>query len=113
MRVPRSLDLCVLLFATASLIACSKPTAPRSTAPGLPVYVDFPDAGTCAVGRTLCGAGCVNLLSHPDHCGACGTACSAGEVCVGGQCTGACPAPDQRTAPCMESPPPTRVPNCQ
>src|SRR5690349_15304959 len=58
---------------------------------GLPVYVDFPDTGACASGRTRCGAGCADLLSHPDHCGTCDTACAAGQLCVGGKCGAACP----------------------
>jgi len=28
------------------------------------VYVDFPATDSCAVGRTMCGAGCVDTFSH-------------------------------------------------
>ena len=33
-------------------------------------------------------AGCVDALSDPAHCGACGLACEAGEACVQGYCGG-------------------------
>jgi Stigma-specific protein, Stig1 len=33
---------------------------------------------------------CVDLGSDPQHCGACATACAAGQVCVSGHCTTEC-----------------------
>ncbi len=38
--------------------------------------------------RMSAGHGCVNLQTDPDHCGGCGTACSAGQICSSGGCTG-------------------------
>lgn len=48
--------------------------------------------GRCAVGLTDCGGGvCADLSSDRNHCGACGTACPAGDAaCYGGVCAVAC-----------------------
>lgn len=40
----------------------------------------------CGVEQTKCGAACVDLLSNPNSCGACGVACASGEACVAGSC---------------------------
>jgi hypothetical protein len=41
----------------------------------------------CPGGLVDCGDGtCVDLMSDPDHCGACGAACGAVQTCVGGAC---------------------------
>lgn len=39
-------------------------------------------------GLTWCEGACVDTLYDELHCGACGEACAAGEVCSGGVCTG-------------------------
>jgi hypothetical protein len=39
---------------------------------------------SCDAGRTACGNACVDLMTDPNHCGACGTTCDA--ACVLGQC---------------------------
>ncbi|MBI2395651.1 MAG: hypothetical protein HYV09_39160 [Deltaproteobacteria bacterium] len=51
--------------------------------------------GGCPSAQTLCGGSCTNTKFDPANCGACGTACGAGEVCVAGACAGssACTAP--------------------
>ena len=50
-----------------------------------------PDKGiVCGPGATVCDGQCVNLSSNPSHCGVCGTACKAGEVCSGGKCALSC-----------------------
>lgn len=41
---------------------------------------------TCKDAKVHCGAECVDLGRSPAHCGACGHACAASQVCVGGQC---------------------------
>lgn len=48
-------------------------------------------ATSCPTGTTPCGGGCVSLQNDRDHCGACGRACSASEVCVFGGCARSCP----------------------
>ena len=49
---------------------------------------DDPDGGGggCRADEVMCGGSCVDTDSNPRHCGGCGDACSAGEVCSGGVC---------------------------
>jgi hypothetical protein len=48
----------------------------------------------CALaGSVKCGATCVNLQEDQLNCGACGTACPAGQACSGGACSATCAAP--------------------
>lgn len=47
----------------------------------------------CDLGELACGGGCVRADRDPAHCGACGSACAAGELCVAGACGASCPAP--------------------
>ena len=49
-------------------------------------------APRCAEGETECGGVCVNLQRNRDNCGACGTACRDGLVCMAGRCAQSCPA---------------------
>src|SRR4029077_19109335 len=42
------------------------------------------DTDTCS--GTLCAGICTGLSSDPSNCGTCGTACSSGTPCVGGNC---------------------------
>jgi hypothetical protein len=48
--------------------------------------------GQCSMGKTTCPSGnvnaCVDLQKDPDHCGACGTKCTVGEICAAGACKG-------------------------
>lgn len=41
---------------------------------------------SCSVG-TDCDDDCVDLMTHPLHCGECGRPCGANQVCVRGECT--------------------------
>jgi len=84
------------LASVVLLAACSNSSAPGAK---LPVYVDFPP-DTCAVGRTICGAGCVDPLSHPQNCGICDSVCPANQACVGGICTATCPRDTTSAAVC-------------
>lgn len=45
------------------------------------------DAGACMGGQARCGAACVDLQTDEANCGRCGTACSAGGVCMAGRCS--------------------------
>ena len=61
-----------------------------------PVQAQQNDSQTCAAGLTLCpDAGCVDLQSDLDHCGACGILCASQLVavdCRNGECVRAdCP----------------------
>ena len=42
--------------------------------------------GDCMSGYTACGHSCVNLMTDPANCGACGNACQTGAVCIAGVC---------------------------
>ena len=50
------------------------------------------EGGWCPVGdgRLTCGVDCVNSLTDPENCGACGKVCDPNEVCSQGSCV--CPA---------------------
>lgn len=48
---------------------------------------------SCPDGQTPCEGQCVDLLSDPLHCNACGDPCGDGEQCVDGACTPSCAEP--------------------
>ena len=48
------------------------------------------DSAMCNAGLSLCSSKCANLQKDRDNCGACGTTCKAGEVCVAGKCAVSC-----------------------
>jgi streptogramin lyase len=63
---------------------------------GVPIVgAGNPDAGTdtplCRPGETQCGDECVVVSADRTNCGACGTTCAEGDVCVSGTCETACP----------------------
>lgn len=41
----------------------------------------------CAADRVLCDGVCVDVSTHPEHCGACGVSCGT-QACVDGMCVG-------------------------
>ncbi len=54
---------------------------------------DALSCGTCmddcgAMGRDCCRGACVDYQTDESHCGACGNACAAGQICCGGACVG-------------------------
>jgi hypothetical protein len=54
---------------------------------GLDAVVDV----ACGADQTRCGGQCVNPRNNPQNCGACGTNCPSGNVCVNGACMQSCP----------------------
>src|SRR5712691_8876231 len=51
-------------------------------APSLDASKDGAAAASCTrAGEVSCGAACTSLKSDPANCGACGVACSQGQVC--------------------------------
>jgi len=86
----------MLMFAFAALsLACDRNYLHTGTVTPIkpvppPAPVPIQSDGTCASGLSACGemgAGyCFNLLSAPDHCGACGSACPLGIPCENGKC---------------------------
>jgi Stigma-specific protein, Stig1 len=45
---------------------------------------------TCATGQTACGGACVDLMTAPSNCGACGVVCRSGILCIAGVCMAGC-----------------------
>ncbi|NMC71862.1 MAG: hypothetical protein GYA57_17605 [Myxococcales bacterium] len=54
---------------------------------------DGTDTAGCPPGQLRCDGVCVDPLSHPQHCGGCGFACPAGQLCSAGVCVTSCPPP--------------------
>ena len=59
--------------------------------------VDMGDAGSttsdddgCGANAEMCGEVCVDVLSDTNHCGGCGQACAADNVCDAGMCASEC-----------------------
>ena len=78
-------------------LACSddrEPTGSDSGVPDQTVTTDgktTADSSPCGPGATLCSGQCTNTSNDNKNCGACGTACKAGEVCAAGTCGLTCP----------------------
>ncbi len=83
--------LLVLLFSLGAAACSDEPITPS----GDMTRADGPPAGDiriCGPGTTQCGGSCVSTSTDPNHCGACGNSCKAGQVCVAGVCGVSCPA---------------------
>ena len=50
-----------------------------------------PQGLSCPEPLSTCEGACVDVRFDPANCGACGAACSAGQVCVDGACAVSCP----------------------
>jgi hypothetical protein len=72
LHTPRSLLAAVVLGAI--VFACSADSGPPCPAPGV-----------------VCGGACLDVANDRAHCGACGRACAAAELCVQGTCVPTCP----------------------
>jgi len=47
-------------------------------------------SSSCFFGEVVCSGQCVDTKSNAKHCGACGTACAAGETCKNSLCRNTC-----------------------
>ncbi len=52
---------------------------------------DTPGDSPCHGGLVDCGGECVDTQANHSHCGSCGSACEAEQVCSGGECLFECP----------------------
>lgn len=71
---------------TSATGSASALTSGGLTTTGGPGGVD----SSCQLPLTECSAVCVDTASNPAHCGNCGVACSASQVCSSGLCTASC-----------------------
>jgi hypothetical protein len=76
-----------LSLASLFFLGCDGTSPTSDAGPGVDGEV-----AECAGGSELCGNTCVDVSSDRANCGACGSACGAGEVCVDGACGVGCPA---------------------
>jgi streptogramin lyase len=49
------------------------------------------DVVACSDGQAMCNGRCTNTQTDNANCGACGTACAAGQACMAGRCEIVCP----------------------
>lgn len=80
-------------------LACGAPVVERTSDSPRPAgvepvgVVESARPLSCAGGLVGCDGECVDVQSNGLHCGACGVACAATDVCLGGSCSSAgCPA---------------------
>jgi hypothetical protein len=62
-------------------LECADVTMNGGACPG-----DPPGQATCTPGLTNCNGECVDLISNPSHCGACGHTCGLAGACTAGRC---------------------------
>jgi len=68
-------------------------TQQNATGNAVTVSQDAYPPGCCQDAHRLnCGGVCVEYLSDPNNCGACGNVCGAGTCCANGNCVAECPA---------------------
>jgi hypothetical protein len=58
---------------------------------------------SCTGKTTRCGDQCVDLASDAANCGACGTACPAGQMCRNGVCGGCSRPAEMCNGRCVET----------
>ncbi|MEZ4390696.1 MAG: MXAN_6577-like cysteine-rich protein [Polyangiales bacterium] len=78
----------------ALLLGCGSPTGggviPVDAGGGADI-AESDSGSSCSMSQQRCGAACVDPMSDRANCGACGTACAAGQFCVDGSCQTSCP----------------------
>lgn len=55
----------------------------------------------CADGLACCSAGCANVQTDSQNCGACGEVCADGEICCNGSCCDGCCGADGSCGACL------------
>ena len=80
-----------LLVAALALAACSSRSTFDTGVDDIPG-----EPPECTPPEEACGSICSDYQSDPDNCGSCGSACDAGQVCVGGECQAGCPSSQMR-----------------
>lgn len=109
MKAPATtISLLVLLASAALLLACnreaeSNPLGTAAESAADQAFASAPEAddgadldesmGVCSAHEVVCGesvqeAGCVDLATSTQHCGACGRRCFSDQECTEGACTG-------------------------
>jgi hypothetical protein len=71
---------------TGSAPPSSYDSAPPPSYDSAPPAQDAAVAG-CSAGETMCNGTCTNLLTDPDNCGMCNSACSGSSTCGNGSCS--------------------------
>lgn len=74
----------------AALLGCSGGGASDGDAGATTTTVASTSTPSCPDGQIECEGGCVDPRHDPAHCGRCGEACEAAEVCVDGGCVALC-----------------------
>ncbi|WP_437984165.1 MXAN_6577-like cysteine-rich protein [Sorangium sp. So ce117] len=74
LRLRPALSSAALLLAAGVVLAASCAESPSASS-------------ECAEGLSRCNGECVELQANAEHCGACGDACEAGQLCVKGRCS--------------------------
>ncbi len=86
-RIRRIAPLCTL----AGIMALGVAGCGGGSGTGQDAGATSDAAPSCSGSQTSCSGTCADLQSDTANCGACGTACAAGEACMGGSCMVVCP----------------------
>jgi hypothetical protein len=80
----------------------ARPDAPAAAPEGPSDAAPPPGVLTCRSGEQICSGACADPASDPHHCGGCGKACTAGQVCLGGQCATDCGTKSKCDGACVD-----------
>src|SRR5262249_16479276 len=95
--------------APAAFDAASGAVFDLTPPPDLAVFIGCDNAHPCVNGLACSGGQCPDTSNNPAHCGACGTACAAGQACCQGGCVAMA---GMFCGPCQPCAPPNAVPAC-